>query len=89
MRKGPGRDNSVFFAVRKKRQKASAIITITEAIVYERSRTLLQHCLQCYLISFCMATSWSAPYILRSFGFSILPVGLRGTSAKMILRGRW
>jgi len=25
---------------------------------------------------------------LRSFGFSILPVGFRGTSAKMIFRGR-
>ena len=30
----------------------------------------------------------SVLYISRSFGFSILPVGLRGTGAKMILRGR-
>ena len=37
---------------------------------------------------FCWAMSVSAPYILRSFGFSIFPVGLRGTDAKMILRGR-
>ena len=37
---------------------------------------------------FCRAMRVSAPYILRSFGFSILPVGLRGTGAKMILRGR-
>ena len=37
---------------------------------------------------FCAATRPAAPYIRRSFGFSILPVGLRGTSAKMILRGR-
>ena len=37
--------------------------------------------------SFNISTT-SAPYILRSFGFSILPVGLRGTSAKMTFRGR-
>ena len=37
---------------------------------------------------FCWAMRVSAPYILRSLGFSILPVGLRGTDAKMILRGR-
>ncbi len=37
---------------------------------------------------FCWAMSVSAPYILRSFGFSILPVGLRGTSAKMTFLGR-
>ena len=37
---------------------------------------------------FCWATREAAPYIRRSFGFSILPVGLRGTGAKMILRGR-
>ena len=39
--------------------------------------------------SYCCATSLSAPYIFRNFGFSIFPVGLRGTSAKIILRGRW
>ena len=38
--------------------------------------------------STCEATRCSAEYILRSFGFSIFPVGLRGTSAKMMRRGR-
>ena len=37
---------------------------------------------------FCCATRSCAPYIRRSFGFSIFPVGLRGTTAKMIRRGR-
>ena len=37
--------------------------------------------------SFSAATSIVAPYFARSFGFSILPVGLRGTSAKMIFLG--
>lgn len=39
-------------------------------------------------ISFWAATRATAPYFSRSLGFSILPVGLRGTSAKMILWGR-
>lgn len=38
--------------------------------------------------STCFATRFSLWYILRSLGFSILPVGLRGTSAKMIFLGR-
>ena len=37
---------------------------------------------------FCFSTRCSPPYISRSFGFSILPVGFRGTSAKMMRRGR-
>ncbi len=41
-----------------------------------------------YASPFCWATRPSALYILRSLGFSILPVGLRGTGAKITLRGR-
>ena len=37
---------------------------------------------------FWASTRRVAPYISRSLGFSIFPVALRGTSAKMILRGR-
>jgi len=42
----------------------------------------------CVHSPFWRAMRVSAPYILRSLGFSIFPVGLRGTGAKMILRGR-
>ena len=37
---------------------------------------------------FSCSTSLSAPYILRSFGFSIFPVALRGISANIISFGR-
>ena len=43
---------------------------------------------EAYQLLVALSTNRSAPYRSRSLGFSILPVGLRGTSAKMILRGR-
>ena len=37
---------------------------------------------------FCASTRRTPQYVSRSLGFSIFPVGLRGTLAKMIFRGR-
>jgi hypothetical protein len=36
----------------------------------------------------CFSTSRPPQYFSRNFGFSILPVGLRGTTSKMNFRGR-
>ena len=72
---------TAFPAFRHSRRKQEEIIVVIENLLYlyAGERNVFER------VSRILET---VCYIRRSFGFSILPVGLRGTGAKMILRGR-